>query len=136
MKNYLMMIVMMLMGAMAFAQDVAQKDMGGISPEKALEYMETTENLVIVDVREPQYINSYFEGSIRIPWTQMDKRYNEIPKDRPVLINCGMGQVAPRAYEILKKNRPDIPALGYIAGVPKFREYNNWLKQQKKKSDD
>jgi len=122
----------MLMGTMAFAQESKQNDMGGISPEQALEYMKTTENLVILDVREPQYINSYFEGSIQIPWTQMAKRYNEVPKGRPVLINCGLGQVAPRAYETLKKNRPDIPELGYIAGAPKFREYNNWLKEQKK----
>ncbi|MBQ8030750.1 MAG: hypothetical protein IJ260_04380 [Butyrivibrio sp.] len=115
----------------AFAQD---KHQGPISPEDALELMKTTDNLVILDVREPQYIgnSNYFKGSIRIPWTEMSKRYREVPEGRPVLINCGLGQVAPRAYETLKNKRPDIQILYYIAGAPLFNEYNQWKSRQMK----
>lgn len=112
-----------------FAQD---KQQGPISPKDALELMKTTENLVLLDVREPQYIgrSNYFKGSIRIPWTEMSKRYAEVPKGRPVLINCGLGQVAPKAYNTLKSKRPDIKVLYYIAGAPLFSEYNQWKSEK------
>lgn len=124
---------MSLISVACFAQNAENgKQLGGVKPKEAFEYMKTTDNLVIVDVREPQYINNYFEGSIRIPWTQMEKRYNEIPKGRPVILNCGLGQVAPRAYQVLTEKRKDIPELSYIAGAPLFSEYNKWLREKKK----
>lgn len=110
-----------------------QKLLGGLSPSDALEYMKTTKELVIVEVREPQWIgSSWFEGAIRIPWSEMEQRYAEIPANRPVILNCGAGQMAPRAYKTLTEKRPDIPQLSYIAGAPLFSEYNNWLKEQNK----
>lgn len=117
---------------MADQKAETKKLLGGLKPDDALEYMKKTENLVIVEVREPQWIGSaWFTGAIRIPWSEMEKRYAEIPKGRPVLLNCGAGVMAPRAYRILTEKRPDIPQLSYIAGAPLFDEYNNWKKTGK-----
>ena len=127
----LMAIGMLALSLNANAQN--GKQLGGMKPEAALTYMQKTANIVIVDVREPRYIDNYFQGSIRIPWTEMGERFNEIPKGRPVILNCGLGWVAPKAYKILTEKRKDIPELSWIDGAPKFDEYNKWLKQQKKK---
>ncbi len=103
--------------------------LGGLSPEDALQYMTTTEDLAIVDVREPKWIDEYFQGSQRIPWVEMKDRVQEIPAHKHVILNCGAGFVAPKAYEIIKQSRQDLLSLGYIAGPPLFKEYNDWLKK-------
>ena len=106
--------------------------MGGISSEDALEYMKTTEELVIVEVNVPEWkMSTGFTGAMFIPYTEMNTRYDEIPKERPVLLHCGGGIVSVEAYEILLEKRPDIPWLGYIAGAPMVRDYNEWLASQK-----
>lgn len=108
-----------------------EKLLGGLSPRDALEYMKTTKNLVIVEVRTPEWLGStWFTGALLIPHTQMATRFNEIPADRPVILNCGAGVNAPKAYQVLIEKRPDIPQLSYIAGGPLFREYNEWVAQQ------
>lgn len=104
------------------------KYLGGLSPEKALEYMESTPNLYIIDVREPEWYDGYtkFTGNVHIPYSELPKRYKDIPSDRPVLLNCGAGVMAPKAYKFLKEHKANIKELSYIAGVPKFKEYNDW----------
>lgn len=48
--------------------NVSVNDLGAMSPEKALEYMKKTENLVIVDVATRSwYAKEHFEGAINIP---------------------------------------------------------------------
>lgn len=104
------------------------KYLGGISSQDALDYMKKTPNLVIVEVNAPEWkLRTGFKNALYIPYTEINRRYGEIPKNRPVLLHCGGGIVSVEAYEILKKKRPDIPELSYIAGVPKIAEYNDWL---------
>ena len=107
--------------------------LGGMSPEDALEYMKTTPDLVIIDVREPQYINQSFKGEMQIPWTKMAERCDEIPAGKNVLLHCGLGMVVPNAYRTLQEKRPDLKSVAYIAGAPLFKEYNEWQKANKKK---
>ena len=113
--------------------DTLQQDLGGMEPEAALKYMKKTPDLYIIDVREPEWYDGFkqFTGNHHIPVSQIAKRYKEIPSDRPVLLNCGAGVMAPKAYKILKEKKANIKQLSYIAGTPLFDEYNNWLKEQK-----
>lgn len=112
-------------------QTDTEQYLNGLSPDKALEYMKSTPNLVIIDVREPQWIgNTYFKGAMFIPHSEMADRYKEIPNDRPVILNCGAGVMAPRAYQTLLDVKADILQLSYIAGAPLFSEYNRWIEQQ------
>ena len=96
--------------------------------------MKSTPNLYIIDVREDDWYEGYtqFVGNIHIPRTQLPERYTEIPSDRPVILNCGAGVQAPRAYDFLREKRAAIKQLSYIAGTPLFAAYNNWLKELKK----
>lgn len=74
-----------------------------------------------------------FKGALRIPHTEIAERYNEIPKNRPVILHCGLGEVLVLAYETLLQKRPDIPQLSYIKGAPPIQAYNEWLEQKQKK---
>ena len=105
--------------------------LGGMSPEDALTYMETTPDLVIVEVNAPEWkLSNGITGAIWIPYTEMAERYDEIPEGKPVLLHCGGGIVSVEAYETLLEVRPDIPELSYIAGAPPVSAYNEWLANQ------
>ncbi len=102
---------------------------GAKTPDEALSYMKSTPNLLILDVREDEWYNGYsqFQGNVHIPKSQLAARYKELPANRPIIINCGAGVVAPQAYEILRKLQAHVMELSYIAGTPLFAQYNNWL---------
>ena len=105
------------------------KRLGGLTPLAALDYMKTTPNLVIVEVNTNYWkLKTGFIGAMHIPHDEMEKRYNEIPQGRPVILHCGAGAVAPSAYETLAQKRHDIPELSYIAGSPLILEYNEWYR--------
>ncbi|WP_243141032.1 MULTISPECIES: rhodanese-like domain-containing protein [unclassified Lactonifactor] len=109
---------------------------GAMSPEDALEYMQTTSDLVIVDVAATRwYEENHFEGAINIPIEELeseaeDALYMEIPAGRPVLLHCRLGMIVPGAYERILELRSDIPEISYIDGAPLFDEYNAWLAEQ------
>ena len=111
-----------------------ERYLGGLTPSDAFEYMKKTLNLYVIDVRENEWYEGHtqFNGNVHIQRSQLPTRYTEIPSDRPVIINCGAGVQAPRAYEFLRERNADIKQLSYIAGTPLFAAYNNWLKEQNK----
>ncbi len=127
-------IVLFLMPTCLKAQIPSKtKTLGGLTPSEALKYMKETPDLVIVEVNEPVWkLKTGFIDAMWIPHTQMSKRFNEIPKNRPVLIHCGGGVVSVPAYKELIEKRPDIPELSYIAGAPQVKAYNEWVKNKKK----
>lgn len=110
-----------------------QKLLGGLSPKQALQYIKNTPDVVIVQVNTAQWkIEPGFTGAIWIPHDEMQTRYNEIPRGRPVILHCGAGVVSVPAYKTLIEKRPDIPELSYIAGRPHeiMQEYNSWRKSK------
>lgn len=115
----------------------SMKDLGAMSPEKALEYMKTTENLVIVDVASrTNYARKHFERAVNIPIENLSsdeekELYLKLPKGRPVILHCRLGMIVPGAYRTLKQLRPDIPEISYIDDRPPFDEYNEWVKSKK-----
>lgn len=124
----LLLLGLFCVGTLAVCGRAEGADLGGLSPEKALEYMKTTNNLVIVEVNAPEWkLRTGFTGALHIPYTEMSKRYDEIPKGCPVILYCGGGIVSVRAYETLVEKRSDIPELSYIAAAPPIRAYNEWL---------
>lgn len=110
-----------------------QKDLGGLHPAEALEYMKKTENLYLLDVSPPErYRSMHFIGSYNIPQAELLSRISEIPEDRPVLISCRLGRTCVKAYPLVKRMCPNIPEISYINDKPMFEEYNNWVKNKKK----
>ncbi|PIE97781.1 MAG: CoA-disulfide reductase [Treponema sp.] len=58
-----------------------------------------------LDVRtEEEFELGAIEGAVNIPNTEIRKRLNEIPKNKPVFINCGMGLRGYLAERILRQN--------------------------------
>lgn len=100
-----------------------------LTPQEALEYMKTTEWLVIIDTRDFDDKPNGFKWALEIPYNQLVKRIEEIPQWHPVLLHCWWGNVAPKGYKALLEFNPEIPELSYIAWVPLFDEYNEWLKK-------
>lgn len=105
----------------------------GLTPEAALEYMKNNPDIYIIDVREDQWYNgaTQFTGNHHIPSSQITKKLKTIPSNRPIIINCGLGWVAPDAYRKIKESGIAVKQIGYIDGTPLFRQYNDWKKKQK-----
>ncbi|MGC4083390.1 MAG: FAD-dependent oxidoreductase [Vicinamibacterales bacterium] len=74
---------------------LAQNVLNGDMPIGRWEDIDTANSLV-VDVREPdEFAREHIDGAINLPLSQMRTRYTELPRDREVILYCGVGQ---RAY--------------------------------------
>lgn len=58
----------------------------------------------VVDVREPwEFDQGHIEGSIPIPLKSLPGRMDDVPKDRPVIINCHHGGRSMQAVNFLRQ---------------------------------
>ncbi|WP_294581638.1 hypothetical protein [uncultured Thomasclavelia sp.] len=102
-------------------------NIGGMEPGQALEYMKNNPDLVLIECTEPEWkLNQNFDGSLYIPFTLMDERFNQIPASKKIILYSEDGNTSKRGYEWLKNKKMDIEELSYIDGIPKIYEYNNW----------
>ena len=101
-----------------------QKDLGGLPPEQALDYMEKTPDLVIVNVAGRGFWTEDIGDDASI------EKIKELPAGRPVIMHCRRGHMVVDWYQKLKALRPDIPEVSYIAGVPPFDAYNDWARNK------
>ncbi len=57
----------------------------------------------IVDVREPwEYEQGHIEGAVLIPLQTLPGRLDDVPGDRPVIINCHHGGRSMQAVQFLR----------------------------------
>ncbi|MFA5861625.1 MAG: rhodanese-like domain-containing protein [Candidatus Thermoplasmatota archaeon] len=62
-----------------------------VEPRRARELVER-QNALIVDVREPdEWADARIPGALHIPLGQIEARVGEIPRDRPVILQCRSG---------------------------------------------
>jgi len=67
----------------------AERDIGS-RDAKAL--LDKNRNIYLLDVRTPQeYSQARLAGSVLIPIGEFERRVNEVPKNRPVLVYCAVG---------------------------------------------
>ena len=63
-----------------------------------------TQSAVIVDVRTPEeFKDGHIPGAVLIPLADLERRKDEIPKDRPVLLICRSANRSAQANLILQK---------------------------------
>ena len=75
-----------------------------ISVSDARAMMESSSNLLVVDVRTPQeYMQGHLKGAINIPLSDLSLRMGELEKDRPILVYCQTGYRSAQASSILVK---------------------------------
>ncbi|UCZ51517.1 rhodanese-like domain-containing protein [Bacillus shivajii] len=66
---------------------------------------EAHEDVFYVDVREEHEFNDgHIEGMANVPLSQLENRYEEIPKDQTAVIICRSGNRSMQAINILKDN--------------------------------
>jgi len=74
---------------------------GEITIEEFKKIVDTRpEGTLVVDVRE-QPVESIFVGALQLPQSQLEARFNEIPKEKSVVIHCNTGILAKIAYDAL-----------------------------------
>lgn len=93
-----------------------------LSPEQAEAYMKTAPAVVIVDVRPPEYYEkAHIAGAMNLPLKELEKRMDEIPGGRPVLMHCQTGKSVREAFALVREKRPDLTEIYYIDGTPSFK---------------
>ena len=71
----------------------------------ALDY----KNYTLVDLREPdELLVSGIEGAINIPFSQFATKLDDIPKDKPVIVYCRVGDFSEQIAEILADRGYDV----------------------------
>jgi rhodanese-related sulfurtransferase len=114
-------LILLLTSIVAFASTVKPLT---VKDTKTL--IDKTPNLYILDVRTPdEYKQVRMKNSVLIPVNDLEKRINEVPKNRPVLVICAVGARSKPASELLvSKGYKEVYHLNdglvgwYRAGLP------------------
>lgn len=75
-----------------------------VTPDEAKHLMDTDNNLLILDVREPdEFLGSHLSGAINYPWNSgvLRQEYGKLSADDSVLVVCGSGNRSNLAAEFL-----------------------------------
>lgn len=73
-----------------------------IDPNQAAELMKSSENLLLLDVREQhEYDNAHIEGVRLIPLGQLPEQYETLEKGQPILCICAGGVRSEKAARFL-----------------------------------
>lgn len=89
------------------------------------------ESVTLVDLREPdELIVSSIEGAINVPFSSFASKLDDIPKDKPVIVYCRVGDWSEEIAEILADRGYDVTNLegGYNA----YKEYINGTTAEEK----
>jgi NADPH-dependent 2,4-dienoyl-CoA reductase/sulfur reductase-like enzyme/rhodanese-related sulfurtransferase len=63
---------------------------------------------LFLDVREPaEFARGHLPGAVNVPLSQLRERYVELPNDREIRVNCGVGQRSYYAVRFLRQNGYD-----------------------------
>lgn len=77
-----------------------------VTPDAAQDLMK--QGALLVDVREQsEYDEVHADGAELLPLSELETRYAELPKDRPLLMICRSGARSARAGEYLLANGYD-----------------------------
>ncbi len=73
-----------------------------ISPLEVKQKLDAQADIFILDVRQPEeYAQGYVPQAYLIPLGELEQRLDEIPRDRPVIVVCGVGGRSATASERL-----------------------------------
>jgi len=75
-----------------------------VSVDELKEKIDNKEDFVLVDVREQNEFDICSLGGLEIPMSQIMTRYQEIPKDKPVIIHCKSGKRSANVISALEQN--------------------------------
>jgi rhodanese-related sulfurtransferase len=81
-----------------------------ITPQEAHAHLSADgDSQLLLDVRQPpETASGAAPGAVLIPLTQLGKRLDELPRDRPILAICASGHRSPLAARRLKRAGFDV----------------------------
>jgi rhodanese-related sulfurtransferase len=96
--------LLIALGALALVLFVSSRVMadGAISPTEAASLIKGTKNLQLIDVRTPaEYADGHLAKAKLIPLQELEERFGEIDKGKPVLLYCRSGHRSGMALKLL-----------------------------------
>ena len=88
-----------------------------VGVREAAAMIETKRPFVLDARRQTEFVEGHIEGASNISHTRLLARLKEVPRDRPILVNCRSGGRSARACSLLQKHGYDATNLagGYLA---------------------
>ena len=100
MKKLVLAVLMVCMAwslALAAAQDISSRE--------AKVLLEKNKNIFLLDVRTPQENSqAKLPGTVLIPISEFERRVNEVPRNKTILVYCAVGSRSKPVAEFLAKN--------------------------------
>jgi rhodanese-related sulfurtransferase len=93
------------LGALALVLFFASRGQaeGAISPTEAARWLKEKQDLQLIDVRTPpEYADGHLAGAKLIPLQELEGRWSEIDKSKPILLYCRSGHRSGKALKILQ----------------------------------
>ncbi len=101
--NFLMLVIMMSLGAVSVNAQSAAKEIKNVTPSEFKKLM-SEKNVVVLDVRTPrEYASQQIEGAINIPLNIVAKKAETLDKSKKYLVYCRSGARSRRASMILAR---------------------------------
>ena len=73
-----------------------------ITSREAKNLLEKNKNIFLLDVRTPQENSqAKLPGTVLIPIGEFERRINEVPKNKPILVYCAVGSRSKPVAELL-----------------------------------
>ncbi|MFZ5642728.1 MAG: rhodanese-like domain-containing protein [Bacillota bacterium] len=96
-------LVLVILILLAGCAQKAEKSYQNVNAGALHGMIQNEKDIVLVDVREPFELEEtgYIPGSVNIPVGQVEKRINEIPRDKKVVIICRSGRRSAEAAKLL-----------------------------------
>lgn len=107
----------------AASQSLDSTSVPSIDAQDLEKEMKSASPPVVIDVRQPEERkNGVIVGDKNIPLGELDKRYSELPKDKPVVIYCRSGRRSANAVaKLMEKGYRNVKSL--VGGI------NGWSKE-------
>lgn len=87
---------------------VAGKEPGSIAvPSFEQILREAPQSVHLIDVRDPQeFAAGTFKGAVNIPVGTLDRKLDQLPRDKPIVFFCGAGGRSGEAHDVVKSALP------------------------------
>lgn len=102
-KGVILLCLLLLTAALPTGCGQSPNDAGvDVSVDEALRLWQSKE-AVIIDVRTPgEYRDGHIPGVVNIPLDELERRLNEVPKDKKVVLICRTGSRSAQGTRLLR----------------------------------
>lgn len=119
--NFVLIAVALASGAMLLWPMVQRRTSGPALDTLAATRLINDSHAVVLDVREPaEFAAGHLPNARNIPMAELDKRVNDLPQGKPVLVCCASGARSGRALSLLRQGGRE--AFNLAGGVAAWRQ--------------